>query len=106
MQWRLSIRLLPIKLTIHGPVWMFLAEETMVPHKYIFLLMSLPYCASIFQEVWASCTFPFTLAREVAMSRVVIDGGEQHGMHCELRTLELIPNLRHTRLPQYLQVIN
>jgi hypothetical protein len=27
-------------------------------------------------------------------------------MHCELLTLELIPNLRHTRLPQYLQVIN
>jgi hypothetical protein len=56
--------------------------------------------------VWESCTFPFTLAREVAMSRVVVDGGEQHGMHCELLTLELILNLWHTRLPQYLQVIN
>jgi hypothetical protein len=55
--------------------------------------------------MWASCTFPFTLAREVAMSWVVVDGGEQHGMHCELLTLELIPNLRHTRLQQYLQVI-
>jgi hypothetical protein len=47
----------------------------------------------------ASCTFPFTLAREVAMSRVVVDGGEQHGTHFELLTLLLIPNLRHTRLP-------
>jgi hypothetical protein len=56
--------------------------------------------------VWASYTFPFTLAREVAMSRVVIDGGEQHGMHCELLTLVLIPNLWHTRLPQYLHDIN
>jgi hypothetical protein len=58
------------------------------------------------QALWESCTFPFTLAREVAMSQVVIDGGEQHGAHCELLTLELIPNLLHTRLPQYLQVIN
>jgi hypothetical protein len=41
--------------------------------------------------MWASCTFPFTLAREVAMSRVVVDGGEQHAMHCELLTLVLIP---------------
>jgi hypothetical protein len=56
--------------------------------------------------VWESYTFPFTLAREVAMSRVVVDGGEQHGMHCELLMLVLIPNLQHTRLPQYLQVIN
>jgi hypothetical protein len=40
--------------------------------------------------------------REVAMSRVVVDGGEQHAMHCELLTLVLIPNLEHTRLPQYL----
>jgi hypothetical protein len=40
------------------------------------------------------------------MSRVVVDGGEQHGMHCELLTLVLILNLLHTRLPQYLQVIN
>jgi hypothetical protein len=56
--------------------------------------------------VWASCTVPFTLAREVAMSRVVVDGGEQHAMHYELLTLVLIPNLRHTRLQQYLQVIN
>jgi hypothetical protein len=39
------------------------------------------------------------MAREVAMSRVVVDGGEQHAMHCELLTLVLIPNLRHTRLP-------
>jgi hypothetical protein len=31
MQRRLSILLFPIKLTIHGPVWMFLAEETTVP---------------------------------------------------------------------------
>jgi hypothetical protein len=46
--------------------------------------------------VWASCTFPFTLAREVAMSRVVVDGGEQHDMHCEILTLVLIPNLQHT----------
>jgi hypothetical protein len=43
--------------------------------------------------VWASCTFPFTPAREVAMSRVVVDGGEQHGVHCELVTLVFIPNL-------------
>jgi hypothetical protein len=56
--------------------------------------------------MWASCTFPFTLAREVAMSRVVVDGGEQHAMHCELLTLVLSPNLGHTRLPQYLQLIN
>jgi hypothetical protein len=56
--------------------------------------------------VWASCTFPFTLATEVAMSRVIVDGGEQHGMHCELLTLELIQNLRHTRLSQKFQVIN
>jgi hypothetical protein len=49
---------------------------------------------------------PFTLAREVAMSWVVVDGGEQHAMHCELLTLVLIPNLWHTRLPQYLQVLN
>jgi hypothetical protein len=56
--------------------------------------------------VWASNTSPFTLAREVVMSRVVVDGGEQHAMHCELLTLVLIPNLWHTRLPQYLQVIN
>jgi hypothetical protein len=40
------------------------------------------------------------------MSWVVVDGGEQHGVHCELLTLGLIPNLLHTRLPQYLQVIN
>jgi hypothetical protein len=45
------------------------------------------------------------MAREVAMSQVVIDGGEQHGMHCELLMLEITPSLRHTRLPQYLQVI-
>jgi hypothetical protein len=56
--------------------------------------------------VWASCTFPFTLAKEVALSRVVVDGGKQHSMHCELLTLLLIPYLQHTRLPQYLQVIN
>jgi hypothetical protein len=56
--------------------------------------------------VWASCTFPFTLAKEVAISRVVADGSEQHAMHCELLTLVLIPNVWHTRLPQYLQVIN
>jgi hypothetical protein len=99
MQPRLSILLFPIKLTIHGPVWMFLAEEMTMTHKYIFLSKSKPYCASIFQAVWASCTFHFTLAREVAMSRVVVDGGEQHGMHCELLTLVLIPNFRHTRLP-------
>jgi hypothetical protein len=46
------------------------------------------------------------MAREVVLSRVVVDGGKQHAMHCELLTLVLIPNLRHTRLPQYLQVIN
>jgi hypothetical protein len=40
------------------------------------------------------------------MSRVVVDGGEQHGMHGELLMLELVPNLLHTRLPQYLQDIN
>jgi hypothetical protein len=40
------------------------------------------------------------------MSRVVVDGGEQHAMHCELLTLVLIANLWHTMLPQYLQVIN
>jgi hypothetical protein len=45
--------------------------------------MSKPYYASIFQAVWASRTFHFTLAREIAMSRVVVDGGEQHGMHCD-----------------------
>jgi hypothetical protein len=56
--------------------------------------------------VWATCTFPFTLAREVAMRGVVVDGGEQDDMHCELLTLELITNLQHTRLPQYLLVIN
>jgi hypothetical protein len=56
--------------------------------------------------VWASYTFHFTLATEVAMSRVVIDGEEQHAMHCELPMLVVIPNLRHTWLPQYLQVIN
>jgi hypothetical protein len=56
--------------------------------------------------VWASCTFPFTLAGEVAMSRVIVDGGEQHAMHCELLMLVLIPNFWHTSLPQYLQVIN
>jgi hypothetical protein len=56
--------------------------------------------------VWASYTFPFTLAREVALSRVVVDGGEQHAKHYELLTLVLILNLWHTRLPQYLHVIN
>jgi hypothetical protein len=40
--------------------------------------------------VWASCTFAFTLAREIVMSWVVVDGGEQHAMHCELLTLVLI----------------
>jgi hypothetical protein len=68
--------------------------------------MSQPYCASIFQAVWASCTFPFTLAREVALSQDVVDGGEQHAMPYKLLMLVLIPNLRHTRLPQYIQVIN
>jgi hypothetical protein len=56
--------------------------------------------------VWASYTFPFTLAKEVAMGRVVVDGGEQHAMLRELLMLVFIPNLRHTRLPQYLEVIN
>jgi hypothetical protein len=40
------------------------------------------------------------------MSRVVVDGGEQHGVQCELLTPELIPNLLHTRLLKCLQVIN
>jgi hypothetical protein len=56
--------------------------------------------------VWASYTFPFTLAREVAMSRVVVDIGEKYAVHCELLTLVLIPTLWHTSVPQYLQVIN
>jgi hypothetical protein len=56
--------------------------------------------------MWASCTFHFTLAREVMMSLVVVDGGEQHGAHCELLMLKLIPNLLHTMIPYYLQVIN
>jgi hypothetical protein len=56
--------------------------------------------------VWESYTFPFALAKEAAMSRVVVDGGEQHDAHCELLMHELIPILLYTRLPQYLQVIN
>jgi hypothetical protein len=36
MQRRLSILLFPIKLTIHGPVWMFLPEETTMPHNTYF----------------------------------------------------------------------
>jgi hypothetical protein len=40
------------------------------------------------------------------MSRVVVDGGKQHGTHCELPTLELIPYLLHIRIPQYLKIIN
>jgi hypothetical protein len=37
MQQLFSILPFPIKLTIHDQVWMFLAEETTVPYKYIFL---------------------------------------------------------------------
>ena len=57
-------------------------------------------------RVGASLTFPFTLPGEVAMSRVVVDGGEQHGVQRKVLTLELIPNLLHTRLSKCLQVIN
>ena len=54
----------------------------------------------------ASFTVPFTLPEQVAMSRVVIDGCEQHGVQCKVLTLKLIPNLLHTRPPKCLQVIN
>jgi hypothetical protein len=41
MQQRLSIILFPIKLTIHGSVWMFLADETTVPmNTYFFECLS------------------------------------------------------------------
>jgi hypothetical protein len=56
--------------------------------------------------VGASFTFPFTLPGEIAMSRVVVDGGEQHGVQRKVLMLKLIPNILHTRLPKCLQVIN
>ena len=46
------------------------------------------------------------LPGQVAMSWIVVDGGEQHAMRCKELTLELIPILLHTRLPKCLQVIN